>query len=78
MGATNQIGNAAGQYGQNVASANAAMGNAQAAGAVGQANAITGGISQGLNAYQNNQLMSMIRNPGTSTAQPPIASYYGY
>jgi hypothetical protein len=78
MGATNQIGNAAGQYGQNVASANAAMGNAQAAGSVGQANALMGGISQGVNAYQNNQLMSMIRNPGTSTAQPPIASYYGY
>lgn len=83
MGATNQIGNAAAQYGQNVANTNAALGNAQAAGAIGQANAITGGISQGINAYQNNQLMNMIRSPGMNTTptaglQPTIESYYGY
>lgn len=81
MGATNQIGNAAAQYGQNVANTNAALGNAQAAGAIGQANAITGGISQGINAYQNNQLMNMIRSPGMNTTanlQPSVESYYGY
>lgn len=77
MGATNQIGNAAQNYGQSVASTNAALGNAQAAGAIGTANAITSGISGGINAYQNNQLMNMIQKPG-ATNTPPIASYYGY
>lgn len=63
QGATNQISNAAGQYGQNTASNNAALGNAQAAGAIAQGNAITNGIGQGMNMYQQNQLMNMIRNP---------------
>jgi len=32
---------------------------------MGQANALTSGISGGINAYQNNQLMKMIQQPGT-------------
>lgn len=64
QGATNQVSNAAGQYGQNTASNNAALGNAQAAGAIGQANAWTQGIGTALGSYQNNELMKMIRSGG--------------
>lgn len=66
QGATNQVSNAAGQYGAATASNNAALGNAQAAGAIGQANAWTQGIGTALGSYQNNQLMKMIQNPGSS------------
>lgn len=66
QGATNQVQNAAAQYGQNTASNNAALGNAQAAGAIGQANALTQGIGGALGSYQNNQLMKMIQNPGSN------------
>ncbi len=69
QGATNQVSNAAGQFGQQQANNIIGAGNAQAAGQVGQANALVGGINQAFNGYQNNQLMNMIRNPsagGTS------------
>lgn len=66
QGATNQVSNAAGQFGQQQANNLIGAGNAQASGIMGQANAITGGINQGFNTYQNNQLMNLIRNPGTS------------
>lgn len=65
QGAANQVSNAAGQYGQNVGNANAALGNAQSAGAIGQANAWTSAIGQGINGYQQNQLMSMIQRPNS-------------
>ena len=64
QGATNQVTNAAAQFGQNTASNNAAMGNAQAAGAIGQANAWTQGIGGAVNSMQQNELMKMIRQPG--------------
>lgn len=66
QGATNQIQNAAGQFAQNTASNNAALGNAQAAGAIGQANAWTQGIGTALGSYQHNELMKKIRNPGVN------------
>ena len=79
QGATNQVSNAAGQFGQQQANNIIGAGNAQAAGQVGQANALVGGINQAFNGYQNNQLMNMIRNPGTSTMRPASAeAYYGY
>ena len=56
--ATNQVGNAtqntANQVGNNLMSA----GNARASGYVGQANAWNQGIGQGVNYYQQNQLMN--------------------
>lgn len=76
MGATNQISNAAAQFGQNTASNNAAMGNAQAAGAIGQANAWSNGIGQAINGYQQNQLMQAIQRPGPSAS--PAAGSGGY
>lgn len=63
QGATNQLTNAAANYGQQAGSNMIGAGNAQAAGIVGGANALTGGINQGFNMYQQNQLMNMIRNP---------------
>lgn len=42
--------------------------NAQAAGTVGQANALTGGISQGLNAYWMNQVLQRQQNPTYPTS----------
>lgn len=68
QGASNQISNAAGQYAQNTASNNAALGNAQAAGAIGQSNAWSNGLGQAYNGYQQNQLMNMIRNPSSGNS----------
>lgn len=77
QGATNQLTNAAGNLGSNLSSNIIGAGNAQAAGQIGQANAWNQAIGGVSNAYQNNQLMNLIRNPG-STNQPSIESYYGY
>lgn len=64
QGATNQISNTAGQFAQNNANALGSLGNAQAAGYMGQANALNNGLGQAANFYQQNQLMDLIRNPG--------------
>jgi hypothetical protein len=53
----NTLGSAAGQYGQTMAQNAAQMGNIRASGYVGQANALTGALGQGLNYYQNQQMM---------------------
>ncbi len=66
QGATNQVSNAAGQFGQQQASNIIGAGNAQAAGQIGQANALVGGINTAFNGYQNNKLMEMIRKPGVN------------
>jgi hypothetical protein len=47
----------AGQYGQNLAQGAAAMGNIRASGYMNTANALAGSIGQGLNYYQNQQMM---------------------
>ena len=77
QGATNQVSNAAGQFGQQQANNIIGAGNAQAAGQIGQANALVGGINQGFNAYQNNQLMNMIRNPGGGSVAPRTTDVFG-
>lgn len=66
QGATNQVGNAAANFGNAQASNLIGAGNAQAAGMVGSANAINSGIGQATNLYQQNQLMDLIRNPQKS------------
>jgi len=53
----NTLTNAAGQYGQNLAEGATAMGNIRASGYVGQANALTNALGQGVNYYQNQQMM---------------------
>jgi hypothetical protein len=61
--ATNQVNSAGAANAQTMGNNIMGAGNAQAAGIVGQANAINGGMSNAVGAYQNNQLMDMIRNP---------------
>jgi hypothetical protein len=81
QGATNQVSNAAGQFGQQQANNIIGAGNAQAAGAVGSANAWNNAIGTGFNMYQSNQLMNRIQQPGTARAMPSgptVESYYGY
>ena len=56
----NTLSNAAGQYGQNLAQGAATMGNIRASSYMNQANALAGGIGQGLNYYQNQQMMNRI------------------
>lgn len=63
--ATNAIGNAAGQYGASAGGNMIGAGNAQAAGRIGAANAITGGISQYQNSQFNNRLLGMLQRPGS-------------
>jgi hypothetical protein len=76
----NTLGSQAGQYGANVsnilgtygagqASNIIGAGNAQASGYMGAANAIAGGVGQGINFYQNQQLMNRLL-PGGSTSAP--------
>lgn len=67
QGATNQVSNAAGQFGQQQADNIIGAGNAAAAGQIGQANALVGGINSAFNGYQNNQLMKMIQQPGAGS-----------
>jgi len=54
----NTLGQQAGAYGNAMASNIIGSGNAQAAGQIGQANAIAGGVGQGINFYQNRQLLN--------------------
>ena len=53
---TGAAGTLGGQLGANIIGA----GNAQAAGQIGQANAIVGGLGQGINFYQNQQLLNRL------------------
>lgn len=60
-GATQQVSDAAGQYASRTASVNGDLGNAQAAGAIGQANAWSNGLG-----HTTNSLMQLIQRPGQS------------
>lgn len=86
--ANGAIGNAAGAYGANVgnnltSTANQignnmmGAGNARASGYVGGANAINGGISQGINNYQNNQLMNKLFPQSSSQSNGLVAGGFG-
>jgi hypothetical protein len=59
--ATNTMGNAAGQFGVNAGNNMMAGANARASGYVGGANALTGGLSNAANIYQNNQMMNAVQ-----------------
>ena len=56
----NVLTGAAGNLGQQLGSNIIGAGNAQAAGQIGQANAIVGGLGQGINFYQNQQLLNRL------------------
>jgi hypothetical protein len=66
---TNAAGNLGGQLGSNIIGA----GNAQAAGQIGQANAIVGGLGQGINFYQNQQLLNRLPTYSASTGPQLLA-----
>jgi len=63
----NVLGQQAGALGQQLGSNIIGAGNAQAAGTIGSANAIVGGLGQGMNFYQNQQLLNRLPTYGTST-----------
>lgn len=65
QGATNQVSNAAGQFGQQQANNIIGAGNAQASGIMGGTNALVGGLNQGLNYWNQNELMKQIQRPST-------------
>jgi hypothetical protein len=60
------ISNALGAYGSSVQGNLIGAGNAQAAGQIGMANALAGGVGQGINFYQNQQLLSRLPSYGSS------------
>jgi hypothetical protein len=66
--ATGAMSNAAGDFGARSAASAMDIGNAQAAGRMGSANALMGGVGQGMNFYQNNRLMDMYSRRGAPTS----------
>lgn len=70
-----ELGDAGRSYASGAGNAYMAGGRARAAGTVGGANAITGALGQGINYYQQNQLLNAMRpSYGPSFAADP----YGY
>ena len=58
------LGNTSAQVGRQIGSNIIGAGNAQAAGTVGAASAISGGLGQGYNAYLQQQMLLALQNPG--------------
>ncbi len=79
MGQTsaNTLSNEAGQYGQNMAQSAAQMGNIRASGYVGTANALTGALGQGVNYYQNQQMMDRFFPPQTPSSSASAGGGFG-
>lgn len=67
----NSAGTALGNYSSTVGQNITGAGNARASGYVGAANALTNGISQGVNVYQQNQLLNMLKNQGAGSSAAP-------
>jgi hypothetical protein len=70
--ATGQMQTAAQNYGNNASNNAMAAGNANASGYIGQANAISGGVGQGLNYFQNQNMMNRLFPQAGSGYVPPI------
>jgi hypothetical protein len=69
----NTLGQQAGAFGNAMASNIIGAGNAQAAGQIGQANAFSSGLGQGINFYQNQQLLNrMPTYNAASTSAPSV------
>ena len=64
----NTLTNAAGNYGSSAADNITSAGNARASGYVGQANALTGAISSGLNSWQQQRYLNMLTAPSSAKA----------
>jgi hypothetical protein len=67
------ISNALGAYGSAAQSNIIGSGNAQASGYMGGANAIAGGVGQGINFYQNQQLLNRLPSFGATTGPTLLA-----
>lgn len=75
----NTLGTAAGQLGNQIGSNIIGAGNAAAAGQIGVANAVTGGVGQGINFYQNQQFMNRLFPTSASpSAGPELLNMEGY
>ena len=72
------VGNALGSYGTNVGNLMTGAGAAQAAGQVGMANAITGGLGTYLNYSQNNALLNALRGGQAGAINPGYGTSAGY
>jgi hypothetical protein len=68
-------GGALGTYGTNVGNLITGAGAAQAAGQVGMANALTGGLGTYLNYSQNNALLNALRTPQANVGYGTSAGY---
>jgi hypothetical protein len=68
--ATNAVGAAGQNYANNVSNNQLAAGNARAAGYIGQANAVNNALGMGINAFQNQQLLSRFPTPNTGSPPP--------
>lgn len=69
----NTLGQQAGAFGNAMASNIIGAGNAQAAGQIGSANAFSSGLGQGINFYQNQQLLNrMPTYNAASTSAPSV------
>jgi hypothetical protein len=66
------LGGQAGQYGQSMAQGAAAMGNIRASGYMNQANALTNALGQGVNYYQNQQMMDRYFPRPTAGGTSPL------
>ena len=78
--ATSQLVQQGANTANNVASNQLAAGNARASGYVGQANALTGAVGQGLNYYQNQQFLNRLPNygsPAYNNAMYPLQDSWG-
>jgi hypothetical protein len=67
----NTLGQQAGAFGNAMASNIIGAGNAQAAGQIGQANAFSSGLGQGINFYQNQQLLNRMPTYNAASASAP-------
>jgi hypothetical protein len=67
----NTLGQQAGAYGNAMASNIIGAGNAQAAGQIGQANAYSSALGQGINFYQNQQLLNRMPTYNAASASAP-------
>lgn len=76
--ATNLVGQAGQNYATNVGNLMTGAGAAQAAGQVGMANAVTGGLGTYLNYSQNNALLNALRGGGGAAINPGYGTSAGY
>jgi hypothetical protein len=72
--ASNTMGTAAGNFGQQMGSNIIGVGNGAAAGQVGAANAFSQGVGQGINYYQGQQYLNRLPNYNAPTMYGPPSS----